>query len=186
MLCWGTQVKDCFLEVGTGERMCGYSSHMKGHLMREYKYDPTDSGRGALSLHLVCSASLFFTKDMHLLVLLSYCCWAQLVVMLSLRETHPRTAHKVPAAACLPPQPHCRLVGEPGGFFRIELQLPGVCVLKGLDCSCWFVPGICLPRGLLCSCWVVFGVCYGTELLSKKIKLVPKEPLLNGSTSSIS
>jgi hypothetical protein len=27
-----------------GERMFGYSKHVKGHLM-EYKYDPTDSGR---------------------------------------------------------------------------------------------------------------------------------------------
>jgi len=37
-----------------------------------------------------------------------------------LRETHPRTALEVPEAAC-------RLVGEFGGFFRIEPQL--------LDCT---------------------------------------------------
>ena len=78
-------------------------------------------------------------------------------------------------------------MGEPGGFFRVELQLPGVCLLKGLDCSWWFVPGVCLPRGLVCSCcWVIFGVCYWTELLPKKIKLAPKELLLNRSTSPIS
>jgi hypothetical protein len=32
--------------------------------MEEYKHDPTDSGRRALSIGLVCSASLFFIKDM--------------------------------------------------------------------------------------------------------------------------
>jgi hypothetical protein len=46
-----------------------------------------------------------------------------------------------------------RVVGDPGGFFRIELQLPGVCLLKGLDwtertgldCSGWFMCAVCLP-----------------------------------------
>ena len=37
--------------------------------------------------------------------------------------------------------PCLRLVGKPDGFFGIKLQLPGICLLKGLDCSCWFVPG---------------------------------------------
>ena len=58
-------------------------------------------------------------------------------------------------------------------------------MLKGLDCSCWFMPGVCLPRGLVCSCWVIFGVCYRAELLPKKIKLAPKELLMNSSTSLI-
>jgi hypothetical protein len=83
--------------------------------------------------------------------------------------------------------PYLKPVGKPGDFFRIKLQLPGVCLLKGLDCSWWFVPGVCLPRGLVCSCcWVIFGVCYWTELLPKKIKLAPKELLLNRSTSPYS
>jgi hypothetical protein len=93
--------------------------------------------------------------------------------------------------------PCLRQVGKPGSFFRIELQLPGVCLLKGLgcscwfvpgvcllkalDCSCWFVPGVCLLKALDCSCWVIFGVCYGTELLPKS-KIAPKELLLNRST----
>jgi hypothetical protein len=34
-----------FPEADSGERMFGYSKHVKGHLMKEYKYDPTDSGR---------------------------------------------------------------------------------------------------------------------------------------------
>jgi hypothetical protein len=48
-----------------------------------------------------------------------------------------------------------RPVGEPGGFFRTELQLSGVYLLKGLDCS---------------YC-VIFGICYEIGLLSKKIEL---------------
>jgi hypothetical protein len=36
--------------------MFGYSKHVKGHLMKEYKYDPIDSGGQALSFGLVCSA----------------------------------------------------------------------------------------------------------------------------------
>ena len=34
-----------FPEADTGERMFGYSKHVKGHLMKEYKYDLTDSGK---------------------------------------------------------------------------------------------------------------------------------------------
>ena len=49
-------MKDCFPEADTGERMFGYSKHVKGHLMKEYKYDPIDSGGQALSFGLVCSA----------------------------------------------------------------------------------------------------------------------------------
>lgn len=85
-------MKDCFPGADTRERMFGYSKHAKGLLMKEYKYDSTDSGRGALSLGLVCSASLFFAKDTNVLV--------QLVIMPPLRETCPRTAREVTGAAC--------------------------------------------------------------------------------------
>jgi hypothetical protein len=61
-------VKKCFPEADTGGRIFGYSKHVKGHLMKEYKYDPTDSGRQASSIGLVFSASLFFSNDMHVLV----------------------------------------------------------------------------------------------------------------------
>jgi hypothetical protein len=56
-------MKDCFPEADTGERMFGYSRHMKEGLMKEYKYDPADSGRGALSIHLLCSTLLFFVNN---------------------------------------------------------------------------------------------------------------------------
>ena len=56
-------MKDCLPEADTGKRIFGYSSFMKEHFMKEYKFDPTDSARCALSFVLVCSASLFFAKD---------------------------------------------------------------------------------------------------------------------------
>lgn len=43
---------NCFPEADTGERMFGYSRHVKGGLIKEYKR----GGRGALNLGLVCSA----------------------------------------------------------------------------------------------------------------------------------
>jgi hypothetical protein len=52
------------------------------------------------------------------------------VMIPTLRETVSRTAHKVPATSA------ASLVGEPSGFFRTELQLPGVCLPRGLVCSC--------------------------------------------------
>ena len=54
--------------------MFGYSKHMKGCLIKEYKYEPTESGRQALSFGLVCSTLLFFTKDTHVLVCLTSHC----------------------------------------------------------------------------------------------------------------
>ena len=63
MFCWGTQVKGCLAKADTGETVFEYSRHVKGHLMKEYKYDPRDCGRQALSIGLVCSASLFFANN---------------------------------------------------------------------------------------------------------------------------
>jgi hypothetical protein len=53
MAAWGIQVKECFAGTDTGcfpgavtgERIFGYTKHVEGCLMKEYKYDPTDSGR---------------------------------------------------------------------------------------------------------------------------------------------
>ena len=47
----------------TGERLFGYSRHVKGHLTKGCKSDLTDSGRPALSMGLICSASLFFANN---------------------------------------------------------------------------------------------------------------------------
>ena len=32
MLCWSRQVKECFAEADTGERVFCYSKHVKGHM----------------------------------------------------------------------------------------------------------------------------------------------------------
>jgi hypothetical protein len=34
-------MKKCFPEVDTGERMLSYSKHIKGWVVKEYKYHPT-------------------------------------------------------------------------------------------------------------------------------------------------
>ena len=52
-----------FAEADTGERMFCYSRHVKGHVMKEYKSDPTDTGRR--STGLLCSTSLLFTNGTH-------------------------------------------------------------------------------------------------------------------------
>jgi hypothetical protein len=48
-------VKGCFPEADIGERVFGYCRHVKGHMRKEYNYDPTVSGRRELSIGLVCS-----------------------------------------------------------------------------------------------------------------------------------
>lgn len=35
MVCWGTQVEGCLAKANTGERMFGYSRHVKGPRMKE-------------------------------------------------------------------------------------------------------------------------------------------------------
>jgi hypothetical protein len=70
----GTQVKGCVAKADTGERMVCYSRHVKECVMKAYNYDPTDSGRPALSIGLLCSASLLFSNDWHVLVCLTLCC----------------------------------------------------------------------------------------------------------------
>ena len=61
-------MKKCFPGVDTDERMLCYGRHVKGHMMKEYKYDSTDSGRESWSIGLLCSTSVFFTNDMLILV----------------------------------------------------------------------------------------------------------------------
>jgi hypothetical protein len=70
--------------------------------------------------------------------------------------------------------PRLRQVGEPGGFFRVELQLPGVCLMKGLDCSCWFMPGVCLPRGLVCAAKLCLMFANGLNCCPRSLSSLPK------------
>lgn len=124
-------------------------------VQKEYKYNPTDSG--SLSSGLLFSTSLFFTTHTHVLVCLTFHCSALL-------ETHQRTSLGVPVASCF-----CGLrpVGEPCGFFWIELPLL---------VHVWW-----LPSGLDCSCGFVCGVFYWTM----KIGLASKELFLNKSISAV-
>jgi hypothetical protein len=57
-----------FPEANTGERMFGYSRHAKGHLMNEYKYDPTDKWERSTEPWF---SLLFFPKDTYVLVCLT-------------------------------------------------------------------------------------------------------------------
>ena len=118
-------MKDSFFEADTGERMFWYSEHVKGPGMKEYKYDPIDSGRWARSLGLVCSALLFFSKDTHVLVCLTLHCWATFVVIPERNSTK-------------------KFSWGSGGFL---LLLRESLVSSGLNYSCWFICGVCLPRG---------------------------------------
>jgi hypothetical protein len=59
-------MKEYFPEADTGETMFCYSKHVKAHVMKGYKYDPTDSG--SWNIDLVSSALLFFTNNLHVLV----------------------------------------------------------------------------------------------------------------------
>jgi len=98
LFCWGTQVKGCLAKANMGKAVFLQQTQVKGPLMKECKYDPTGTGR-VLSIDLVCSALIFFTKDTHALVRFTLRCCAQRLVILPLRETRPRTAHEVLARA---------------------------------------------------------------------------------------
>ena len=71
MCCYSIHMKDCFPDADILKKLFGYSRHMKGHLMKEFRVDVTDVKRPALSLALVCSGSLFLAKDTHILVCLT-------------------------------------------------------------------------------------------------------------------
>jgi hypothetical protein len=56
---------DVFLKQTPGKGMFWYSKYMKGPVMKECRYDPTDNGRWALDVGLVCSASLLSANGTH-------------------------------------------------------------------------------------------------------------------------
>ena len=119
---------------------------------------------------LVCLLCLLVSPDdMHVLVYLTLYCWASLVVT-SERETQSRISHEIPVASC------CFLglwpVGEPHGFFWIELTL--------------LIYVWCLLNGLGYSYWFMFGVWEWTPLRTTKIGIPPKDLILNRSTSLVS
>ena len=62
-------MKECIPEADTGKSRFRYSKNVKEQVMKKYKYDPTDSGRGDIGL--VCSALLFFSNNTRVLVCLT-------------------------------------------------------------------------------------------------------------------
>lgn len=120
-------------------KMFGYSKHMKAALIKEYKYDPTDSWRKVLSLGLLCSTSLFFTNNTHILVSLTWPCWTKLVITPLFeklaQELLWRLLRQLAASS------------EALQFLQYWTLAASVCLPKGLDCSCQFFL-VYLPRDL--------------------------------------
>ena len=115
-------MRECFPEADAGEGMFGYSNHVKGPEMKEYEYDGQWE---TITEHWFAQPrySLLMTCSSPYIALLSSTCGNVSITT----ETHPRTAHEGPVAApTASPQAGWRV------FFRIELQLPGVCLPRGL------------------------------------------------------
>ena len=181
MFCWGTQVVKDVLLKQTCERMFSwsrhrwkdiwYSRHVKGHLMKEYKYDPTDSGRQALSIGLVCSTLLFFDNGTHVLVhltQLSSTCGTTAIERNSSKNCSWGSCSSLPLL-----WPCLRQVGGSGSSFRIKLQL--------LDRD-WCLPAERTGLKLLVCMWCLL-LYWSADTLTTKIGLAPKELFLNRSTS---
>ena len=112
---WFLVVSLGFLQSGHNKRMFWYSKHVEGCLMKEYKYDPTDSGRWALSIGLVCSTSLFrhaCIGSPYIALLSSTCGNA------AIERNLPKNCIWGSCGSLAPLQPCFRVVGEPGSFFR--------------------------------------------------------------------
>lgn len=139
--------KDVLLKQ-TKERMSFWSGHRwKDVLLYQTGERTWDEGSinmtpqtvGDKHWALVCSASLFFANDIHVLVHLTYLCWVQLVVTPTLL---------LPSIA--------------------SRQLVSLAISSELNYSCWFLPGVYLPRGLDCSCWFIYDVCYGMNYCQRR------------------
>lgn len=188
---WGTQEKVClakanmwktiFLKQTQVKGCLALANMQKGTWWRIINMTPQTVGDEHLALVWFAPSRYSLLTTCTYWSALHSDCWSQLVVVLPLRETHPKTACELHVAACMP-----------GSFFSTELQLPGVYMLKRLDCSCWFMPGSALLEDWSAGAesYLVFATGpYGTGDISintKKIELTPKEWFLNRSTSPIS
>ena len=132
-------------------------------MRKEYKCDPTDSGRLALSLGLVCPLLYYSLKTGTFWFALYKHCWPQLVISQSLKDSPKK---------CL-----WSFCGLASGLLDISA------LFSGLNNSCWFVPGVYLPRGLQLWSRISCLLCEWTPAI--KIKFVPKELLLNKPTFPI-
>jgi hypothetical protein len=150
------------------------SRHVKGHVIKEYKYDLTDSERehrfGLLHLavlhyrHAYTGSPYIVIAGSHRISSgLNCSCWFMHCVCLPRRlDCSWWFMHCV----CLPRRLNC------SWWF-----MHCVCLPRRLNCSWWFMHCVCLPRRLNCSCWFICGVCYWTETLTKKIELLPQRTI---------
>lgn len=127
--------------------MFGYSKHVEGPVMKEYKYDPTDSGRQPRAL--VWFAPPHYSSLMMLHVLVRLTASLNSTCGSSAIERSWPTHCEIPRSAChfTSSRPPLRLVG-------VSLAGP-----SGLNYSCWFLPGVGLSKGLVCSRQSVCAVC---------------------------
>ena len=120
-------MKECFPETATGERMFCNRRQVKEHVMKEYKYDPTDSGSSLFINHMTCM--YWFTLH----------CVAELHLWWHLRE---ELAKGFCGSLWLPqPQASWRALS----FLLDWTSFAGSCMVtaKWLDYSCWFACGVC-------------------------------------------
>jgi len=118
---WGTEVKECFTEADTDERIFCYSRHVKECVMFRKNINMTPQTAGTRAL--VCLALSYWS----LLTTHMHCFPSHCILVTSLRKTHWRTSGEVPVASC----PFCGLG-----------QLVSLVVSSGLNCPCWLVCGV--------------------------------------------
>ena len=158
MVGWDTQVKGCLAKANTWKTAFLKQTQVKGWLAIANTWkdlwwrsiNMTPQTVGDEHWELVCFVPSQYSSlciDLSYIALLSSpCCSA------AIERNLPKNCSWVSCGSLPLPQSLLRPASEPGGFFTIELQLPG----------------ICLPRGLVCGCWpIVFDPCYGTELLPR-------------------
>jgi hypothetical protein len=54
IFCWGTQIKEYLAKAGMWKNVFMKQTQVKGHMMKEYKYDPAHNE--SKSVGLACSA----------------------------------------------------------------------------------------------------------------------------------
>jgi hypothetical protein len=116
-----------------------HCKYMKGPMMKEYKYDLTNSWRWATEpwLGLLCLAILYYQ---HAWNGLPYIAWLSSTCgNTDIERNSPKNYLWGSCSSLLLLQPHLRLDGK---------------LSSRLNFSCWFILGFCLWKGLDYSCWL--------------------------------
>ena len=147
MVGWDTQVKGCLAKANTWKTAFLKQTQVKGWLAIANTWkdlwwrsiNMTPQTVGDEHWELVCFVPSQYSSlciDLSYIALLSSTCGNA-----AIERNLPKNCTWGSCGSLALMWPCLRLVGKPDGFFGIKLQLPGICLLKGLDCSCWFVPG---------------------------------------------